>query len=219
MSERVFVTDFDGTITATDFYDLAVKELLIPEDLTPWSDYRAGKITHFEAMRRIFSRIKGPVGKVLEVVDETRPDPELAASVAALREAGWDIIIASAGCRWYIDYLLGKAGVGLEVHANPGTYADNGPLLMELPETDPFLSREDGIDKAAIVKWHQARGKVVVYAGDGFTDLPASLLVPAKLRFARADLADSLDERSEPYRPFAAWSEIARTLLAEGEAL
>lgn len=218
MPERVFVTDFDGTITATDFYDLAVKELLTPEDLAPWTDYLAGKITHFEAMRRIFGRIQAPAAKVRQVLDKTGLDPELAESVKALRQAGWEVVIASAGCLWYIDYLLAKAGVGLETHANPGSYVGNGPLVLELPEADPFLSREDGIDKAAIVRWHQDRGRLVAYAGDGFTDLPASLLVPDELRFARAELARALEKRQVPYRPFTVWSEAARAILAWGSS-
>ena len=61
------LSDFDGTMTHNDFYKLAV-ELLVPKD-TPnyWSEYRAGTITHFEALRRYFATIRSPEEEVLRV--------------------------------------------------------------------------------------------------------------------------------------------------------
>ena len=214
MSDFVFVSDFDGTITANDFYNISVERLLTPEDISPWKDYRAGKITHFTALQRIFGKIRAPIGKVMEVIDAMEVDPGLAESVKALRNAGWNIVVVSAGCLWYIDIILKKAGVELEVHANPGVYKDGGPLLMDLPKNEKFYSPETGVDKEAVVRWHQERRTVVAYAGDGFTDLPGALLVPAKLRFARGDLAQSLKERGERFQPFQVWSDMAKALLA-----
>lgn len=217
MSELVLVTDFDGTISAEDFYDLAVRELLKPEDIQPWNDFKAGRITHFTAMQRIFGNIRAPEAKVLAVLEDMGVEPDLAESVNALRAKGWHIIVASAGSHWYIDRLLKKAGVSLEVHANPGTYAEGGPLRLELPENDPFMSLKTGIDKAAIMRHHLERGATVAYAGDGYTDLPPALLAPPRLRFARAELARQLTERGEAFETFTAWSEVARSLLAWGE--
>ena len=150
----------------------------------------------------------------MEVIDAMEVDPGLAESVKALRNAGWNIVVVSAGCLWYIDIILKKAGVELEVHANPGVYKDGGPLLMDLPKNEKFYSPETGVDKEAVVRWHQERRTVVAYAGDGFTDLPGALLVPAKLRFARGDLAQSLKERGERFQPFQVWSDMAKALLA-----
>ena len=70
MPELVLVTDFDGTISAQDFYDLAVRELLKPEDIQPWNDFTAGKITHFTAMQRIFGNIRAPESRALTVLED-----------------------------------------------------------------------------------------------------------------------------------------------------
>ncbi len=215
MTASVLVTDFDGTITANDFYRLAVEHLLPPEALKPWQDYRAGNITHFQALQRIFCQIRAPEATILDVVDAMRPDPRLAEAVEALRSAGWRIVVASAGCLWYINHILEKSGVSLEVHSNPGRYCD-GALCMEAPLDSPFYCPETGISKPGIVQHFLDRGARVAYAGDGFTDVPAALMVPPRLRFARADLAESLDRQNAPYRPFAVWSEVADALVAEG---
>jgi 2,3-diketo-5-methylthio-1-phosphopentane phosphatase len=210
----VLVSDFDGTITARDFYQLAVERLLTPEDMRPWADYRAGRITHFTAMQRIFARIRAPEERVLAAVRDMEPDPLLASAVADLGNGGWHVVVASAGCEWYISRILAAAGVELEVHANPCRYCEeDGSLRMEEPVDSPFHCPETGIDKAAIVRFHQRRGAVVAYAGDGFTDASAALLVRPEYRFARADLAAVLDKRGQPWRPFRVWSDVAGALL------
>ena len=216
MPASVLISDFDGTITANDFYQLVVTRLLTPKDLGPWDEYLAGQITHFEALRRIFATIRAPEERVLEVVHDMRPDPLLAKAVAALRNANWHVVVASAGCDWYINRILAEADVKLEIHANACEYRaapQGGTLLMRAPTNSPFYCPETGIDKAAIVRFHLERAKVVAYVGDGFTDVPAALLVAPERRFARAGLAQTLREGNEAFKPFTVWSDVARSLL------
>lgn len=218
MPDAVLVSDFDGTMTAEDFFSLAVKRLLSPEDIGPWKAYLAGRMTHFDALRTIFSRIRAPEADVLAIIDATGLDPKLPDALARLRAAGWEVVVASAGCAWYIDRLLHGAGVRLEVHANPGVYLPGGPLVMEAPPPSPFTCEETGVDKAAVVRDALARARAVAFAGDGLADLPAALLVPDGLRFARGDLAGALTRCGRPFRTFAAWSDIAVMLLDAGGA-
>lgn len=217
MADAVLVSDFDGTMTANDFYKLAAERLLPADALSPWEDYRVGRITHFTALQRIFGRLRATPEELRAIVRDMRPDPDLAGSVERLRRAGWDVVVASAGCDWYIRQVLAAAGVEVEVHANPGEYVlPEGALWMTSPEDSPFYCVETGVDKAAIVRFHRGRGAVVAFAGDGFADLPAALETDPALRFARADLAGALAGRGDSFRPFAAWSDVALALLDEG---
>lgn len=213
----ILVSDFDGTMTANDFYKLAVARLLTPEDLAPWAEYRAGRLTHFQALRRIFGRIRAGEAAMLALVRDMAPDPLLARSVARLDRAGWRVAVASAGCAWYIEHILRSLGLdkAVEVHANPGAPAPDGSLRMDMPVGSPFSCEETGVDKEGVVRHHQRAGSVVAFAGDGFADLPAALAVPPALRFARADLAQALSKRGEGFRPFDRWSEVAEALLAD----
>lgn len=210
----VLVTDFDGTMTAQDFFKLAIKRLLPPDVTNFWREYRAGRITHFEALRRYFAEIRCSEAEVLKVVDQMELDPDLPRTVAELRAAGWQVIVTSAGCQWYIRYLLAQAGVELEIHANPGSYITGQGLRMELPLESPYLSPTLGIDKAAVVRRQLELGRTVAFAGDGFPDEEAARLVPGRLRFARGDLADVLRKHGQEFQTFAVWSEIARRLLS-----
>lgn len=211
---KVLVSDFDGTMTHRDFFKLAIQQLLPPDGPNFWSEYRAGRITHFEALRRYFAEIRASEAEVHAVVDQMELDPALPRAVAELRQAGWKIIVTSAGCDWYIHRLLTQAGVKLEVHSNPGRFVPGLGLQMEMPVGSPFLSPTLGVDKARIVQHHLEQGRTVAFVGDGFPDEEAALLVPGGLRFARNDLADVLRQKGEPFQLFNAWSEIAQCLLA-----
>lgn len=212
----VIVSDFDGTMTRHDFYKLALESLLPPDVPDQWGAYRAGAITHFEALRRYFAAIRAGEAEVLAVVDQMELDPGLPAAVAALRRAGWGVVVTSAGCDWYIRRLLAAAGVDVEVHANPGRFEPGRGLLMEKPVGSPYLSENLGVDKARVVRRFLDEGRTVAFAGDGFPDADPARLVPADLRFARGDLADVLGREGLTFRPFDAWSEVAHALLRQG---
>ncbi|MDG3003353.1 HAD-IB family phosphatase [Paludisphaera mucosa] len=208
----LLVSDFDGTLTREDFYQLAIKELL-PAGLPDyWGDYRAGRLTHFEALRAYFAHIREDEETVLDVVHRMGLEPRLAECLGELDRAGWDVVVTSAGCAWYIQILLGEAGVDIPVYSNPGRFVAGRGLLMELPPPGPFFSRELGVDKAGVVRQGLSEGRRVAFAGDGFPDQEAARLVPEDLRFARGDLARVLKEEGLGFVRYERWSDVARAL-------
>ncbi len=209
---RTFVTDFDGTLTRQDFYNLFLEQLYPADAPDQWAAFCEGKITHFECLRNIYAHV--PVGEAgLErFLDQIELPPNFPTLLASLRAAGWEVVIASAGSRWYIERLLARERVSLPVHTNHGRIVD-GRLVMELPTESPFFHPHAGIDKAAVVKSFQDDGREVAFAGDGITDIAPVLLVPPGLRFATGYLAARLKERGEPFRAFNEWSEIVGMLL------
>ena len=213
--KRILVSDFDGTMTKHDFFDLARRDLPSVADHDFWQDYVEGKITHFEALAGIFAAIRTDVPTLEDLISRMELDPALPAAIARLRAAGWTVIVASAGCDWYIRRLLSKAGVEIEVHANPGLFAPETGLQLSLPTASPYFKRETGIDKSAIVRHALAQDPRAAFAGDGRPDLAPSNLVAPTLRFARGWLAHHLQKNKEPFHPFERWSDIADQLLEE----
>lgn len=212
---RILVSDFDGTMTKFDFFDLARRDLPSAADHDFWQDYVAGQITHFEALAGIFGSIRADWAGIERVLAGMQLDLTLKDSVARLRAAGWDVVVASAGCGWYIERLLRQAGVELEIHANPGEFAPETGLKLALPTGSPYFRRETGIDKSAIVRAALARDPRAVFAGDGRPDLAPALLVRPECRFATGWLAHHLKNVGESFRPFENWSQIAEALLEE----
>lgn len=209
----ILVSDFDSTVTRHDFYNLVRERWPIPADDDPWEKYVAGSITHFEALAQIFGRIRTTEEELLALAGEMEVDPDFAPTVRALQADGWEVLIASAGCAWYIDYLLSGSGVSVKIYSNPGTFDPSTGLRMTLPVDSPFLDPSTGVDKLAITRDALLRCDRVAFAGDGRPDLAPSLLVPPERRFARGWLAGALAEKGEPFLPFDSWNEIGRTLL------
>ncbi|MDX2037868.1 MAG: HAD-IB family phosphatase [Isosphaeraceae bacterium] len=205
------VTDFDGTITRHDFYRLVIDELLPPNTPNFWTRYVEGRITHFDALQLTFAAARPDQERLLDIVDRMEPDPDLADEIRLLRRAGWDVVVVSAGCRWYIERILSRAGVLdlVEIHANDGDVVD-GRLRMAWPTASPHFSPDTGIDKTRVVLEARDGDPVVAFAGNGPPDLEPALAVEPRLRWGRADLADALDARGERYHRFDRWAEVAR---------
>jgi 2-hydroxy-3-keto-5-methylthiopentenyl-1-phosphate phosphatase len=213
MTRSLLVTDFDGTLTRREFYELAVERLVPPDLPDQWAAYRAGETTHFDALATIFASIRVADHAELDVLlADMELEPDLPALVERLRGASWDVAVVSAGCGWYIDRLLAEAGVALTVHANPGELTSDGRLVMRRPDS-PFASHELGIDKAAVVRDGLQRYERVAFAGDGYPDLEAARLVPARDRYARGDLASALADEDLGYVGFERWADVVSGVL------
>ncbi|MCL4202800.1 MAG: HAD-IB family phosphatase [Pirellulaceae bacterium] len=210
----VLVSDFDGTLARPDFYHLVRQHLVPPGTPNFWDAYRVGKMTHFDALRSFFEAAEGGEAALRGILDMIEMPAQLADHLERLRAVGWDVLLVSAGCSWYIDILLARAGVNLPCHANPGRIHD-GRLIMERPTASEYCCHETGIDKAAVVQGLLQQGRKVAFAGDGFPDFEAARLVASDLRFARSDLTIACRKADVPYRPFEDWSEVAAALLEE----
>jgi 2-hydroxy-3-keto-5-methylthiopentenyl-1-phosphate phosphatase len=209
---NALVSDFDGTITQRDVYSLIAERCMPQPPADYFARYRQHRLTHFEAMAAYFAHAPTDEAAFDELLEATEPDPALSNAVRRLQAASWDLIIVSAGSTFYIDRVLGRAGVRAIVHANPGRLERGRGLVLEPPQSSPFFSADVGIDKAAVVRDACARYEQVAFAGDGPPDVPAALIVPPGLRFARGFLAEELRRRNEGFRPYTRWSDIAEVL-------
>lgn len=183
-----------------------------PEAMAIWDTYRAGKLTHFEAMQAFFSHAPDDPTELAALVRDTEPDPRFGDSVGALEANGWDLIVVSAGSSWYIERILQAAGVQVPIYSNPGTIVPGKGLVMKLADQSPFFCSDVGVDKSAVVRDALSRYTDVAFAGDGPPDLAPALLVGANRRFAKGFLAEELRKRGEGFVEFSAWSEIAGNL-------
>ena len=213
MNSSVLVTDFDGTITRRDFYLLIEERYMPPTAPAFLEEYRQGRRTHFEAMQGYFDYAPDHPNELERLLRDVEVDPSFGDSVRKLDEAGWDVIVVSAGSDWYIRRLLEQAGVHATVHANPGEIIAGRGLVTQLPEPSPFFSPKVGIDKAAVMRDAHSRYGRAAFAGDGPPDLPPALLAAPELRFARGWLAEALRKQGEPFHAFERWSEIVTRLL------
>jgi HAD superfamily phosphoserine phosphatase-like hydrolase len=213
----ILVTDFDGTFTGRDFYRLILDRYDAPAARAAWQRYERGELSLFAGISAVFASVRTDLAGMDALIDATAPAPDLGAAVRRLRDAGWEIIVASAGCGWYIARFLERHGLDLPVHASPGDFAPETGLVMRPPSDSRFFAAATGIDKPAIIRDALARDPVVAYAGDSVTDREAALLVSADRRYATGWLAQYFAAAGVPFRRFTAWPEIAADLLQPDE--
>jgi len=210
---KIFVSDYDGTITDVDFYSLLAERYIPANAPDYFAQYREGRITHFEAMAAYFAFAPTDEQQLDELLTASQADPDLGPSAVLLRRAGWELWVVSAGSSWYVERVLRRASVVATVYSNPGRLEKGRGLVLEkLDPSSPHHSASMGVDKSAVVCHALHVADTVAFAGDGPPDLPPALLVPPDLRFARGFLAEALRARGETFQPFSCWSEIARKL-------
>lgn len=177
MSKTVLISDFDGTISKRDFFDMVVKELLSKEDMKPWYDYVAGKITHVEALSKIFSRVRIPQRELDAFIEKIEIDKKFPETLKLCKQLGIPVYICSAGMDYYILKRIPQyiKKYGVVVISNKGEYSPKtGFKLTPLPEGNPFYSKNIGVAKEAVVENFKNQGYMTIFAGDGRPDIKAA---------------------------------------------
>ena len=210
--EKTLVSDFDGTMTGRDFFRLAL-ECLPAAAASFWERYEKGELSHFNALSAIFAELRFPKEEMDALLARMELDEGITSACTRLHAHGWRLVIASAGCSWYIERLLASLGIEAEIHANPGTFSEQQGLIMKPPLGSPYFSREIGIDKARLVK-AALKGGTVAFAGDGRPDIGPALLVQPSRRYAKGRLAEELTKRGERFNRFQSWSGMVDSLLS-----
>jgi 2,3-diketo-5-methylthio-1-phosphopentane phosphatase len=206
VAPKVLISDFDGTITQTDFFSV-VLDHYVPADAPDYlAQWRSGEITHFEAMQRYLAYTPTGERELSGILAKLQPEPELHRLIERLTAGGWDLIVVSAGCSWYIERVLN--GAPATIHASPGRLVPGSGLVMKPPSDSPFFCPAVGVSKEAAVSDALERYEQVAYAGDSRLDVAPSLLVPAEWRFARGFLAEELTRRGEGFRAFERWRDV-----------
>lgn len=214
----VLISDFDGTITKEDFFNMAVERLLSPEALKPWHDYVSGKTTHIDALTGIFSQIRLSQDELDKFIDTIHIDKYFYDVMDFCVEHKIPVYICSAGTKYYIEKKIGKEikKYAIKVVSNDGVYSPEKGLRLIAPDkTDPFYDSNTGISKEALVNKLNNEGYFTIYAGDGRPDLLPSR--KANAVFAKSILLEMCRKekiKTEKFESFKDILEYIRRLYA-----
>lgn len=204
-----FVSDFDGTITEDDFFSYTAAACFDEKALAPWREYRAGRKTHFEALKEMFAQIHVSEGELHALIDRIRVDPDLDSVWRLCRDKGIRLYVCSAGNDYYIRRILGDRLKKYDVTlvANKGAYAPETGLVMTAPDREyPFYDADVGISKYRLVRKLKDEGYFVLFAGDGPPDFePAKA---ADVVFARKILLDECRKAGLETKRFDGFKDI-----------
>jgi len=174
VKDIAFVTDFDGTITDEDFFQYVKEAFFDDSALVPWQQYLEGKLSHFDALKQMYGTLRVCENDLIALVKKVNIDEWVLPTFKLLYDANIPIYIASAGCDYYINLLMGNEieKYSATLITNSSRYSQTDGLIMERPPEDSqFYDKCVGISKKKIVSLLQQGGKRIVFAGDGPPDI------------------------------------------------
>jgi 2-hydroxy-3-keto-5-methylthiopentenyl-1-phosphate phosphatase len=201
------LSDFDGTIINIDSCEFILTNFADSEWKTYDQKYRNNEISLEETMRKQFDLIKTPKQIILNKLDEfVSFRPYFKNLVDLCQNEGIPFVIVSAGLDFVIKHFLELHGLHkiLKIVAASALLTDSG-ITLSFPELHYNSSKNFKDD---LVKRYQDEGFIVVYLGDGSSDVYAAKM--ADLPFAVKDsyLAQTLHFKGESFFEFLNFQEI-----------
>lgn len=213
------VCDFDGTATTEDVGDqVAVHFAGEAHCQVEEGRYLEGAFVFSELLRRLFRPITATPEEIAAFARERAVLRHgFERFLAGCREAGWPVVICSAGLDVYIEPVLARLPAplrgGLTLRANAARCSAGG-LDVHFHGGGALDCGRCGFCKGAVVRELQAAGHRVAVVGDGTADRCAALAADAV--FARRSLSRFCAERGIPYRPFESFDEVVLPPPAAG---
>lgn len=210
----VFVSDFDGTLTEKDFYQMIIDDYLGEAGQTLYNEWRQGLHDDKDFLYNIYSSINREEAEILEDILRIEWDESATQFIKQVRENGGEFIILSAGTNYYIDRLLKEKGLSdIKVYSNPGFYKDKG-IHLQIDKNNPYYSEKYGIDKAKVIEDLKKQYTHVYYAGDSAPDVPPCQI--ADIAFAKGKLQELLNAEGINFVPVTSYKDIALILTEKG---
>lgn len=211
MTRYLIACDFDGTITRRDTLHLVVDRY---GDPAMWDrldgPLKRGEVTVEQAIEREFATVCATTREALELCRaEAGVRDGFTEFVAWARAEGHRLVVMSNGFRTVIDDLLGRIGMeDLPVVCHDVAFGPDGARILwaDRGERCALCGRRCKRAELAAVRGDEP----VVYLGDGISDRCVS--GAADIVFARAGLAEWLDETGRPYLPFEDFHAVRRSL-------
>ncbi len=201
MEKFLFITDFDGTVTAQDFFQQIMFRY------KPKKAFVSENKRGFELLSEVFSGLNLTEAELLDEIKHAPIDFSFADFVKFVKRIGGKVLILSAGAKYYVENKLRFEGLidEVEIIANESFYYDGGIKLIR-DENSRFYDEQFGIDKLKIVKYYKTKFSTLAYAGDSYVDFDGCRL--CDFRFAKKNLAKILDLFYIKHMKFINFSEI-----------
>lgn len=217
MKKFLFISDFDGTITMQDFYHQILFRYEHEKVFTRYLAFKRGEISCLSFLSEVFADMGLTEDELIEEIKCIPVDPGFKRLVLKIQKLGFDVVILSAGNKYYIEKTLELLDLhNIRVISSNGVY-DNGGIKTTQNKDDEFYSEDYGINKEEAFDHLSKMYEKVAYAGDGSLDFPACK--KADYKFAKSTLESLLKREGMQYTQFSCFDEIADELLPKLDKL
>jgi len=190
--------DFDNTLTAGDVLDELIEAYSPNDAWRVWERAWAyGELSARDCLRLQVENMRVSRERLFAHLASVRIDPAFAEIVDWARGHRIPVSIVSDSFLPLIRHVLHMHGIeGVPIYANDLAFAGNR-LMPLFPFYDPAFPRSAN---AKANHLGACRGRHIVFAGDGHSDLDAALV--ADVVFAKSTLARELAARAVAFHPF-----------------
>jgi 2-hydroxy-3-keto-5-methylthiopentenyl-1-phosphate phosphatase len=214
---RTIVIDFDGTICPQDVSEEILQEFASPE----WKDidleFQRGEIGSRECLVRQAALLSGTRDAMLKfALERFTLEPSFRPFVEWARGLEIDVVVASDGLGFYVEPMLGAAGVeSVRVYTNDTALEDGQPQRFSFSNAHPICVG-CGTCKMLVVQQSRERSGPVAFVGEGHSDRYGALY--ADLVFAKKHLVDICRQDGIAFRAWETFDDV-RAGLEKAEEL
>lgn len=213
MKDFVFISDFDGTITAKDFYWILLDDYIGQKGIEFYHEWKKSKKIGTEFLNTVFTWYKFTDKERLEALDKVEIDKELIDVIKLVNDLNGEFVILSAGFDYYINHVLERNNLNnIKLLTNKGDFK-NDTFIMEPDEDSKFYSPVYGIDKGSVARHYKTIAKKIYFVGDSEPDYYAA--IEADVIFAKTELAVILDSKGIKYYTYESFGDIL-TIMKQG---
>jgi 2-hydroxy-3-keto-5-methylthiopentenyl-1-phosphate phosphatase len=208
--------DFDNTLTDGDLLDELIEAYSPNEAWRDWEHaWAAGELPARDCLRLQVENMRVSRETLFAHLACVRIDPAFPELVDWAKRHGVPVNIVSDSFLPLIVQVLRANGIeGIPVFANDLAFAAADRLVPMFPFYDPAFARSANAKARHLERY---RGRRIVFAGDGHSDLDAALA--ANVVFAKATLARELDALGATFYPFETLGPVLAFLETIGAEL
>ncbi|MFW9992072.1 MAG: MtnX-like HAD-IB family phosphatase [Candidatus Odinarchaeota archaeon] len=173
-------TDFDGTITRTDFGHIIIKNYGMDwnEFLTIEERVRSGHLSLREGLIKDYDLVRMTEQQLFDLAREyVEVDSHFAEFLSFARAQDMPVTILSDGFKQYIEFILKENGIavdGNDIKANEVTFHEANVLKLSFPHVFS-CSNCANCKRSHLEEFRERnRGCLLVYIGDGISDIYGS---------------------------------------------
>ncbi|RIW37304.1 2,3-diketo-5-methylthio-1-phosphopentane phosphatase [Bacillus salacetis] len=213
MKKWAFVSDFDGTISNQDFYDLII-ENHFEEGKNLYRKWKNGEMKDIDFLGEVFKNINDEEKNIIQEIHALPIDDYAMPFIKEVQKNGGDFFVLSAGTDYYINHLLDYYNIeDVNVFSNEGYYKNRG-VHLNIDVTHHHYHERYGIDKSKVIIDLQKEYEKVHFIGDSEPDThPAE---HADLVFAKKALQDMLLKKGIDFVPVKTFKDVEQQLRTKG---
>lgn len=206
MTFRIY-SDFDGTISVVDMWDVLFGNHGTPEAFSVWQTFESGERVAHECIRIACGTVRDVTKEgLIEEFSRQEITQGFTEFVAFCKEHSLPLLIVTDGFDLYLDPFLSSHGCShVEYVANNLTVKNDGTLTVEFPHAREGC-RDCGNCKCSHILTRTADDELIVYIGDGHSDrCPVKL---ADIVFAKDTLASFCTREGIPFYSWKTFHDV-----------